>query len=136
MYSIPEKANDEELERLRKTLSEKNTRNAFLEAQLREVKVEFQSTKDKLQSAASKVKSLESQNEELKTQVSTLEADKEFLAVEHQAKIETIEDQKLTLPLLLVDDASSRREQVRKNRESNDSAHTTDTDATLSLIHI
>jgi len=131
MYSIPEKANDEELEGLRKTLSEKNTRNAFLEAQLREVKVEFQSTKDKLQSAASKVKSLESQNEELKTQVSTLEADKEFLAVEHQAKIETIEDQNLTLPLLLVDDASSRREQVRKNRESNDSAHTTDTDATV-----
>jgi len=131
MYSIPEKANDEELEGLRKTLSEKNTRNAFLEAQLRVVEAELQSTKDELLSATSKVKSVESQNEELKTQVSTLEADKEFLAVEHQAKIEAIEDQNLTPPLLLVDDASPRREQVRKNRESNDSAHTTDTDATV-----
>ena len=124
MYSIPEKATDEELEGLRKALSEKNTRNAFLEAQLREVKVELQSTKNKLQSAASKMKSLESQNEELKTQVSTLEADKEFLTAEHQAKIEAIEDQNLTLPLLLVEDASSRR-------ESTESADTTDTDATV-----
>jgi len=121
MYSIPEKVNDEELEGLRKTLSEKNTRNAFLEAQLREVKVELQSTKDELQSAALKMKSLESQNEELKTQVSTLEADKEFLAAEHQAKIEAIEDQNLNLPLLLVEDATSRRE----------STESADTDATV-----
>ena len=124
MYSIPEKANDEELEGLRKTLSEKNARNAFLEAQLREVKVELQSTNNKLHSATSKVKSLESQNEELKTQVSTLEADKEFLAAEHLAKIEAIENQNLTPPPPLLVDASSRR-------ESTESADTTDTDATV-----
>ena len=121
--SIPE-TNDEELEELRKTLSEKNTRNAFLEAQLREVKVELQSIEDKVQSATSKVKSLESQNEELRAQVSTLEADKQFLAAEHQAKIEAIEHQNLTPPPPLLVDASSRR-------ESTDSADSADTDATV-----
>lgn len=126
--SIPE-TNDEELEELRKTLSEKNTRNAFLQAQLREVKVELQSTKDKLQSATSKVKSLESQNEELKTQVSTLEADKDFLVAEHQAKIDALKDQNLNLPLLLVEEAAV--EDTSSRRESTESAHTTDTDATV-----
>ena len=126
--SIPE-TNDEELEELRKTLSEKNTKNAFLEAQLREVKVELQSTKDKLQSATSKMKSLESENEELKTQVSTLEADKEFLAAEHQAKIDALEDQNINLPLLLVEEAAV--ENTSSRRESNESAHTIDTDATV-----